>query len=77
MRWNEASLFEFIKKLMETKTTIWSEFPNGGKTIAEQILASEQRNKSKRAGLWESQSGISAGKVTIWVKSFEIKKVIT
>ena len=24
---------------------------NGGKTIAEQILASEERNKSKRAGL--------------------------
>ena len=35
---------------METETTIQSEFPNGEKTIAEQILASEER-KSKRAGL--------------------------
>ena len=35
---------------METETTI-SEFPNGGEVIVEQILASEERNKSKRAGL--------------------------
>ena len=26
-------------------------FPNGGKAIVEQILASEERNKPKRAGL--------------------------
>ena len=32
-----------------------------------------RRNKSKRAGLWESQSGIRVGKLTIWVRSFEIK----
>ena len=35
----------------ETETTTKSEFPNGGKAIAEQILASEERKKSKRAGL--------------------------
>ena len=29
-------------------------FPNGGKAIVEQILASEERNKSKTAGLLES-----------------------
>ena len=34
------------------------EFPNGGKAIVKQILASEKRNKSKRAGLQELQSGI-------------------
>ena len=28
-----------------------SEFPNGGKAIVEQILASEEINKSRRAGL--------------------------
>ena len=55
MRWNGASRFEFIGKSMEIKTTIWSEFPNGGKAIGEQILASEERDKSKGAGLWESQ----------------------
>ena len=27
------------------------DFPNGGKAIVEQILASEERNKSKREGL--------------------------
>ena len=60
---------------MEAQTTTWSEFPNGGKAIVEQILASEERNKSKRAGLWESQSGIRVGKLTIWVRSFEIEKL--
>ena len=29
----------------------WSEFPNGGKVIIEQILAAKDRNKSKRARL--------------------------
>ena len=74
-RWNGASRCEFDGKSVETETTTWSEFPNGGKAIVEQILASEQRNKSKRAGLRESQPGIRAGKLTIWVRSFEIKKI--
>ena len=42
---------EFIGKSMETDTTTRSEFPNGGKDIVEQILASEERKKSKRAKL--------------------------
>ena len=58
--------FEFIGKSMETETT-WSEFPNGGTAIVEQILVSEEIGKSKRAGLWDSQSGIQVGKLTIWV----------
>ena len=48
---------------MDTETTTWSEFPNGGKIIVEQILASEDRNKSKR--IWESQSVIQVGMLTI------------
>ena len=43
-------VFEFIGKSIETETTT-SEFTNGGEAIIEQILVSEQRNKSKRAGL--------------------------
>ena len=54
---------------------LYSEFPNEGKAIVEQILASEERNESKKAGLWESQLGIQVGKLTIWVKSFEIEKL--
>ena len=42
---------EFDGKSLETETRTRSEFPNRGKAIAEQILASEERNKSKRAGL--------------------------
>ena len=62
---------------METETTTQSEFLNGGKAIVEQILASEEINKSKRAGLWKSQSGIWVGKLTIWVRSFEITECIS
>ena len=58
MQWNVASHCKFDGKLMETETTSWSEFPNGGKAIVEQILTPEEINKSERAGLWESQSGI-------------------
>ena len=61
---------------METETTTWSEFPNGAKAIVEQLLASEVRNKSKRAGPWESESGIRVGKLTIWVRSFEFTRSI-
>ena len=68
MWWNGASCCEYDVKSMETETTTWSEFLNGGKAIVEQILASEERKKSKTAGLWESQSGIRAGKLTIWIK---------
>ena len=52
---------EYDGKSMETETTTWSEFPNGGKAIVEEILVIEEINKSKRAGLWESQSGIQVG----------------
>ena len=37
---------------METEKTTWSEFPNGGKAIVEQMLASEERKNSKKARLW-------------------------
>ena len=45
-----------------------SEFPDGGKAIEEQIVASEEINKSKRAGLWQSQSGIWAGQLTLTLR---------
>ena len=45
MRWNRAYHFEYDGKSMETETRIWSEFPNKGKAIVEQILASEEINK--------------------------------
>ena len=60
---------------METETTTRSEFPNRGEATAEQILLSEEGNKSKTVGLWKSQSGIQVGKFTIRVESFEIEKL--
>ena len=50
---------------METEKTTWSKFPNGGKAIVEQILASEKR----------SQPGIQVENLTNWVRSFEIEKL--
>ena len=54
---------------METETTTWSEFPNGGKAIVKQIPSSEDRNKSKGERVSESQSRFRAGKLSIWVRS--------
>ena len=68
----QGMLFEFDRKSMETETITWSEFPVGGKAIVEQILASEEGKKSKRA---VPQSGIWVGKLTIWVRSFKIEKL--
>ena len=56
---------------METEITTWLESPNRGKAIVEQILVLGERNKTKRAGLWELQSEKQVGKLTIWVRSFE------
>ena len=72
MRWSKAPRCEFDGKSVETETATWPEFPNGGKAIVEEIIALEEINKFKRAGLWESQSEIRVGKSTIWVSSFEI-----
>ena len=74
MQWNGASCCEYDRKSMETKTKTWSEFPNGKKAIVEQLLASKERKKSKRAGLWESQSGMRVVKLTIWARSFKTEK---
>ena len=60
---------------METETKPWSEFPNGKKAIVEQMFVSEEINKSKREGSWQSQPGIQVGKLIIWVRSFEIEKL--
>ena len=75
MQWNGAFPFEFDRKSMETVAAAWSEFSSGGKAIVDQILASWEINKSKRAGLWESKSGIQVAKLAMWVSSFEIEKL--
>ena len=59
----------------ETETTT-SEFPNGGKAIVKQILASEERNKSKRAGLWDTVWDLSR-KVNHLSKVISDRKIIT
>ena len=63
MKW--GILFWVWWNSMEPETGTWLEFANGGKAIVEEIWVSEEKNKSKRVGLQESQLGI-------WVRSFEI-----
>ena len=62
---------------MENEMKTWPKFPNGGKVFVDQILASEERKKIKRAGLGHSKSGIQVGKLTISVRSFEVKTEFT
>ena len=40
----ETACREYDGKSMETETTTWSELPNGGKAIVEQILGLEKTN---------------------------------
>ena len=42
---NGGTYCEFDGRSMETETTTWPEFPNGGKAIVEQILASQESKK--------------------------------
>ena len=74
MQWNGASHCEYDGKSMETGGITWSEFPNGGKTIVEQILASEEIINPKEQDS-ENQFGIKVGKLTIRLRSFEIEKL--
>ena len=61
---------------METEITTQSEFPNGGKAIVEQILGSEEINKSKRAGLRITVRDLSM-KVSHLSKVIWDRKIIT
>ena len=55
MQSNGTPSLEIDGKSVETDKTTWSEFSNGQKAIIEQIPTSEQRNKSKRPLLRDSQ----------------------
>ena len=48
MLWNGASPFDFDGKSVETEATTQLEFPIGGKSIVDQILASEERNPKEQ-----------------------------
>ena len=50
---------------METETSALSEILIERKATVEQILKSEEINKSKGPRLWESQSVIQVGELTI------------
>ena len=64
----EACPFGFEGKSTETEATIWSELSNEARSAFQQILGSEDRNRSKKKGLWE-------GELFIWVRSIQIEKL--
>ena len=61
--------------MIESEATIWSEFPSGRKTTVEHILVSVEINRSKGGGLWQSQLGIQVGKLTMWIRLFELEEL--
>ena len=63
MKWGFP--FEFDGKSMETETATWSEFPNGGKSIVEQILASED-SESVRVTVRDLNREINHLSEVIW-----------
>ena len=76
MQWSKVFCCEYDGKSKETETTTCSVFPYGGKATVEQIGASEERNKSNRAGLWESVRDTSR-KVNHLSKVIWDRKIIT
>ena len=67
-----------ISYAMKWGILLWNWWKVNGNWDNNMIKISQwrERNKSKRAGIWESQSGICIGKLTIWVRSFEIIAVL-
>ena len=77
------SLRIFISYMMKRGILLWIWWKFNGNWDHSMIRISQWREshsrtntnikkKSKRAGLWESKSGIQVGELTIWVRSFEI-----
>ena len=63
MPWNGASCFDFIETSMETEKITWTEFPNGGKSIVEQILTSEeinQKSRNMRGTVWDPSRKVNS-----------------
>ena len=62
---------------MESETTTWWEFCIGGKTIVEQKLASEERNKSKEQDYENHSLGSTRRKVNHLNKVILDRKIVT
>ena len=72
MCWNRLSPFKLDRNSTKTEAKTWSKCSNGGKTIAESILAQVEINKFERTGLSGSHSMIQVGTLIIWVMNFKI-----
>ena len=59
-----ASPFEFDKKSMEFETATWSEFLNGERTTAEQMLWSEEINPKEQD--FDSDRDLEKVKESLW-----------
>ena len=67
-------------KLTETETTTWSEFPNGEKTIVEQIPASEesikiQKSRNMRITVWDASKKVNHLSKVIWVNYNRVHQI--
>ena len=70
MRWNKASHCQDDGKSMKTETATWSEFPNGGKAIVEQVPVSRkkeiQKRRTVRITVWDLSWKVSHLSKVIW-----------
>ena len=70
MQWNETSQCEFDGKLMETEKQHDQNLPIVGTFIVEQMLASEERNKSNP--IWDLSSKVNHLSKFMWDDLVEI-----
>ena len=75
VRWKGDSGKDGQLTLRERDTTAWSELPRGGRGEIEKSSGSEVRQRSRREGEPEEESGKRVGKETIWERDWETEKL--
>ena len=64
-----------VVNLMESQWKLRQQLDQNFLIEGKPLYNKYRRKKSKSAGLWQSQSRIQVGKLTMWVRSFEIEKL--
>ena len=60
---------------MKNETITWSKYSNAVKATTKQTVGFENKIKYTTEELWESLIRIPTGKLTIWIRSFQIEEL--
>ena len=60
---------------MKNETITWSKCSNVVKATTKQTVGLENKIRYTTGELWESLIRIPAGKLTIWIRSFQIEEL--